>query len=308
MTAEDIDFIKKLVLRFMDIYPVPPKDARGYSLNELCLYLTSMCPALSFVSFKNSLSSILDEMLADGMLVSVELYNYQVKPAQTHLLYLLLELGKASAKLIHDFTLINIILEVWMKDMIVRNYVLQRYLPFQRYTMRELEERFEFALQYMEEPRRSIMYDSNSFERFFDFLKRAGFIREYEKERYKFTKRGKSLIEIGNYDTYTDWIREEKDREIRRQKSNDLLVESNIANAQIQQNLLWTNRWIALAGIAAAIYYLLEVHLELKYKRPEFYDLIFPFLLTFEMALISVGTLAGIWYFLKKYPKDNKME
>jgi len=108
---------------------------------ELCLYLTNMCPALAYVSFKNELSSILDEMDAEKLLVSVKLYNYTANPMEISLVYLLSEYGKTQAVLINDFTIINIVLEAWMKDMKFRNWVIRRLLPFQRFDKHDLAER-----------------------------------------------------------------------------------------------------------------------------------------------------------------------
>lgn len=88
------------------------------------------------------------------------------------------------------------------------------------------------------------------------------------------TERGRKLKELGSIGTFGKWETSEKTKEINRVIENDNLRQTNILSGKIQRNLLSINRWIAVAGIVAALYYLtliVDYYSALIYKKYPLY-------------------------------------
>jgi len=74
---------------------------------------------------------------------------------------------------------------------------------------------------------------------------------------YKITPKGIAFLATTSYE--------------KQKKNDDLLLNLTIANGKIQSNLLYINRWIAFAGLVAAVYYLIEImHFVLAKRHSQF--------------------------------------
>jgi len=113
MDKKDSDFVKLLVLRFINVYPVNINS--GYKLDDLCFYLTNMCPALCYVYFQKDLLIILNELIEERLISTKEFHDMSNAETVRFLQYSLTESGKAKAEQIFDFTIINIVLDEWIK-------------------------------------------------------------------------------------------------------------------------------------------------------------------------------------------------
>ena len=194
--TEDDKFIEDAVLIFFNKYP-HETDAR-YSLDELCIYLTRFLPILGYVNFKNDLKRILESLISDNYARCIVSHNLTSIPPSYKSSYYLTGTGEAKSK-IQNSTIDAFITTPPLKDMIALNFALYYFPPFLRFTAREFNGIIEDVENGFEDPKKMMAFDPKTSDRIFKILRTEGFVREYESERFKFTKRGKRLIEAGEY-------------------------------------------------------------------------------------------------------------
>ncbi len=73
------------------------------------------------------------------------------------------------------------------------------------------------------------------------------------------TDEGRILKALASVQAYQAYINDKLENEVRRQRLNDILLESNIVNGTITRRLYYSQVAIALATTAAALYYTAEL-------------------------------------------------
>jgi hypothetical protein len=143
----------------------------------------------------------------------------------------------------------------------------------------------------------------------YDFFKTHDLFKPLLKEgHFKFNKRGKNLIKIGNYDGL---ILSESKKQIKkknRRKLKNKILKINATSGQIQRRLLKINRWIAGAAIAASIYYCYELQIEFKRQHPHFYYVHFSYIFWAEIGLLLTAMIVLLIYHSRKKSIKNKGE
>lgn len=101
-----------------------------------------------------------------------------------------------------------------------------------------------------------------------NFLVNEGFAELTEKANNQssvsFNERGQKLHKAGSLETLLLNEEAESKAEEERRRLEGLMISTNITTGKIQSSLLSLNRWIAVATCVAAVYYLLEIALEMK--------------------------------------------
>ncbi len=298
MAVIDLEFIKNFVLRFFAIYRLG--NRREYDIATLKELMIQLYPEFSYNSFEADLLNALTELVNQSLLLVKDARIPNTMNMTSG--YSITDLGNTNALSINDDILNDCILETHKRDLVGLNMCIKKFQPFERLQDYQLTKRMENVRGETEKPRRDILFDSDSVNRYFDILNTDGFIKEYERRNYKFTKRGRKLIEIGSLDGFQIWEENEKIKEINRQLSNDTLVESNIANVGITRRLYVTNLLIAVATVFAAAYYILEM---VRIHIPDYLPLSVISLIFFVGACLG----ASLWYILPlidKYIQEHK--
>ena len=118
---------------------------------------------------------------------------------------------------------------------------------------------------------------------------------------FQLTDEGRILKSLGDIPTYHSFVANRRNEELRRQQLNDTLLESNLINGTITKRLYVATAWIAVTGIVAALYYLLQVAVML-HSLPSSYFLPLPsWLALSSVALLLVGSAcfgAILWHIL----------
>jgi len=149
---------------------------------------------------------------------------------------------------------------------------------------------------------------------FFNYIIRTGFAIQRADIKYgnnlyiELTENGRKLKEIGSIAEYKLSQKVEKEKADKVDRDNETLRQTNLTNGKIQLSLLSINRWIALGGIVAAVYYLILMidyyskliaqHLKLYYGA------------SVTIFLLLLGAVIGVcltkgWQQWRKYIKKK---
>ena len=117
------------------------------------------------------------------------------------------------------------------------------------------------------------------------------------------TDKGRKLKEKGSLAEFRKWEQKEsEDLDLVKSLQTQSLV-SNINSVKFQKQMVVANILIAIATMAAALYYFLEI----RENHSDFYEAIFPFAITALFALIST---AIIWMLItnnRKYHQGDRI-
>jgi hypothetical protein len=112
------------------------------------------------------------------------------------------------------------------------------------------------------------------------------------------TEAGRELKRSGMVGNY--WIKKSKEQqdERQRQELNDQVLELTIATGKMQNSLLWINRWIAVATVAAVLIGLFEV-------LRNYYN---PLLPAYRMFVFPCALALGILWLIRSHLRSGSQE
>jgi len=253
--------------------------------------------------FDSELKSILDDWEKDTTVIARPTFH-QLIPGEKGKMsksYFINTKGKFSAILVNNVIATYLILDERGKDIALLDKMLGDINVNNKfYIDGDLDDIISELYRRDGKSERQRVYDGRSRIRLKLFLTVNNFIKLLDDEkRFKFNKRGKQLINCGSYNKFIDWEIEERAKASQRQELSDKLLTSSIDATTIQSRLLVANGWIALAGIVAAVYYVLEI-VRLHYP-PGLY-------LSIVLLIFLSGACLGaaLWYILPLIEKVIK--
>ena len=213
------------------------------------------------------------------------------------------QLGIEQSKLIDNPYVVECIPEMKIKDLIVLDLIIKKISPFGIINLNS--EWYHFFSDILSQ-RKAQLTDTYSKNRILMLLNKKGFTKQIDEKNYKFNKRGKKLIEIGTLNKFIQWEKEQEANELERRKLSDVLLKGSVSTLSINKRLLWINRWIALATVAAAIYYLFQMF---DYYQIHFLNYNYLSYLVTGLILGAILSLAikPLWELLRKKSTDDSV-
>ncbi len=262
MTSEEI---KDAVLRLIDIYP--PLHVE-WEFNKILESVKDIFQ-IEDADYKENLILALNELESTQCVtVRIDQFVDGVKGRyvllQRQNIYKITPIGVTKSSQIKTSIVLNSILETKFKDPLFLDMIIQEMSP---YDTKNVNREIKKVLENLSKETKLRIYDEFSGHRFMSFLRKYGFVKTIGDNVYKFNKRGRKLVVAGRINAFMaqEYIEENKERE--RQELSDRLLRSSLDATTIQNRLLVANRWIAVAGIVAALYYFLEIQMEVKKQK-----------------------------------------